>query len=233
MDIHKPKPWHGLREFLKEYVIIVVGVLTALGAEAVVQNLHEARLSAEAKATVRDELNVNITALEPVAKFEPCVSKRMDEIEALLDRADGGEPFTPPGNIGGAVTQSIQTQRWEAATAGGRTSLLSSDEQRAFGRVYSILASISHREDRVRDVWFRLRVLGHVRRLTPEMIYDQRVALSTARDVDNALRRDISEATFYASKVGVKGDAQLLYSPDRKSLPSLPVICQPLARSGA
>ena len=25
MDLHKPKPWHGLREFLKEYVIIVVG----------------------------------------------------------------------------------------------------------------------------------------------------------------------------------------------------------------
>ncbi|MDB5442210.1 MAG: hypothetical protein JWP73_586, partial [Phenylobacterium sp.] len=33
MDIHKPKPWHGLREFLKEYAIIVVGVLTALAAE--------------------------------------------------------------------------------------------------------------------------------------------------------------------------------------------------------
>ena len=33
MDIHKPKAWHGVREFLKEYMIIVVGVLTALGAE--------------------------------------------------------------------------------------------------------------------------------------------------------------------------------------------------------
>jgi len=33
MDIHKPKPWHGWREFLKEYGIIVLGVLTALGLE--------------------------------------------------------------------------------------------------------------------------------------------------------------------------------------------------------
>jgi hypothetical protein len=40
MDIHKPKPWHGVREFLKEYVIIVVGVLTALSAEAGVEWLH-------------------------------------------------------------------------------------------------------------------------------------------------------------------------------------------------
>jgi hypothetical protein len=33
LEIHKPKPWHGLREFLKDYLIIVVGVLTALAAE--------------------------------------------------------------------------------------------------------------------------------------------------------------------------------------------------------
>ncbi len=31
IEIHKPR--HGLREFLTEYLIIVVGVLTALAAE--------------------------------------------------------------------------------------------------------------------------------------------------------------------------------------------------------
>jgi hypothetical protein len=40
MDIHKPKPWHSLGEFLKEYVIIVIGVLTALGAEQAAEALH-------------------------------------------------------------------------------------------------------------------------------------------------------------------------------------------------
>jgi hypothetical protein len=32
MDINRPKPWRGLREFLKEHLIIVVGVLMALAA---------------------------------------------------------------------------------------------------------------------------------------------------------------------------------------------------------
>jgi hypothetical protein len=40
MDIHKAKPWHNFREFLKEYIIIVVGVLTALGAEQAVDQLR-------------------------------------------------------------------------------------------------------------------------------------------------------------------------------------------------
>ena len=36
MDIHKPKPWHGVREFLKEIGTIVIGVLIALGEFKVV-----------------------------------------------------------------------------------------------------------------------------------------------------------------------------------------------------
>ena len=40
MDIHKPKPWQGWPEFLKEIGTIVIGVLIALGAEQAVEWLH-------------------------------------------------------------------------------------------------------------------------------------------------------------------------------------------------
>jgi hypothetical protein len=40
MDIHKPKPIRNWREFLKEYAIIVIGVLTALAAEQAVEWAH-------------------------------------------------------------------------------------------------------------------------------------------------------------------------------------------------
>jgi hypothetical protein len=40
MDIHKPKPWHGVREVLKEVGTIVVSVLIALGAEQAVEAIH-------------------------------------------------------------------------------------------------------------------------------------------------------------------------------------------------
>ncbi|HEY8004225.1 MAG TPA: hypothetical protein VIE16_08355, partial [Phenylobacterium sp.] len=63
MDIHKPKPWRGLREFLKEIGTIVIGVLIALGAEAVVENLHERRLSDEAREAIRDELRIDLGSL--------------------------------------------------------------------------------------------------------------------------------------------------------------------------
>ena len=147
MDIHKPKPWHGVREFLKEYVIIVVGVLTALGAEAVVENLHEQRISAEAREAVRGEINVNITNLAHRLEQGPCVARRLDEIEALLDRAEASGNLGPAANTSAPYHAIIYIQRWQAATAGGRTSLLSSEEQRAFGRVYAQLETLAVRQD--------------------------------------------------------------------------------------
>ena len=82
MDIHKPKPWHGVREFLKEYVIIVVGVLTALGAEQGVEWLHwqaEGRKHRIGAAHGTGERQAD--AQERIA-VERCVDRRIDHWSA-------------------------------------------------------------------------------------------------------------------------------------------------------
>ncbi|HVZ27710.1 MAG TPA: hypothetical protein VG798_03560 [Rhizomicrobium sp.] len=40
MDLHKPRAWHGWRDFLKEFGTIVLGVSVALGAEQAMEWLH-------------------------------------------------------------------------------------------------------------------------------------------------------------------------------------------------
>jgi hypothetical protein len=55
MEIHKPKPWHGWREFLKELGTIVLGVLLALGAEQVVESLHWRHKLERAEENMRAE----------------------------------------------------------------------------------------------------------------------------------------------------------------------------------
>ena len=84
MDIHKPKPWHGLREFLKEYLIIVIGVLTALGAEQLVAWLHGRGQAQEAREAVRTEIAANLGALEWRRSEGACIDRRLKEIAAVL-----------------------------------------------------------------------------------------------------------------------------------------------------
>jgi hypothetical protein len=58
MDIHKPTPWNGWREFLKECAIILVGMLTALSAEQAVEALQSAhKLLRQALPAVRSSPN--------------------------------------------------------------------------------------------------------------------------------------------------------------------------------
>src|ERR1700760_3248000 len=82
MDIHKPKPWHGLREFLKEYAIIVVGVLTALAAEQTAEWLHRRAEVREAREALRAE----ITTAAQISLFsiaeDNCLDKALDRYAA-------------------------------------------------------------------------------------------------------------------------------------------------------
>ena len=210
MDIHKPKPWHGWREFLKEYLIIVVGVLTALGFEAVVQNLHDRRLSAEARAAVRAEINLDLASLAQRDEWQPCVFARFAELEAALAAADAGRAFKPMAYIGRPSGVALYTQRWDAATSGGRTSLLSSDEQRDFARVYAQLLIAEQRQREETDAWGRLRALEGVTHPSSETLARAREALSQARQADYNLRRAIFGSRSYAARIGVKGDANIL-----------------------
>ena len=56
MDIHRPKPWRGLRELAKEIGVIVIGVLIALGGEQIVETFHHSEQAKRAERAMRLEL---------------------------------------------------------------------------------------------------------------------------------------------------------------------------------
>ena len=56
MEIHRPKPWHGLRELAKEVGVIVIGVLLALGGEQLVEALRRGEQARLAERAMRLEL---------------------------------------------------------------------------------------------------------------------------------------------------------------------------------
>ncbi len=230
MDIHKPKPWQGVREFLKEYVIIVVGVLTALGAEAVVQNLHEQRQSAEARDAVRAEINLDLANLKRRANKQACIDRRIGELSAFISKAEAGQPVPPPLTIGEPGRLSVYTQRWEAATAGGRTSLLSTDEQRDFARVYDHLKGVDKYEDKELEAWGELQGLEGVERPSGELLARARGALGQARMVNSSINTDLGEAEDRAAEIGIKGEDPRLITPRQIVAQT---ICPPMSTAPA
>jgi hypothetical protein len=93
MDIHKPKPWHGVREFLKEYAIIVIGVLTALGAEQAVEGLHVRREVSEAREALHDEIAANSTIALFSIEEDRCLAKGLDGYARWAQGGPHAQPF--------------------------------------------------------------------------------------------------------------------------------------------
>lgn len=134
MDIHKPKLWHGGREFVKEIGTIVVGVLIALGAEQAVQWLHWRTDVADAREALKDEVRADAT-LSAVSVVESrCILNGLQDFVAW---AKGG----PHAKLGDALLKSESSTAWDVAKAGQTLSHMPLQERLAFGRFYAGVAN--------------------------------------------------------------------------------------------
>ena len=91
MDFHLPKPLHGWREFAGEVGIIVIGVLIALGAQSVVQDLQAAADAHAFRETVDHEIGMNLFIYDVRSRQFSCDEKRAAELKSWLDRARSGK----------------------------------------------------------------------------------------------------------------------------------------------
>jgi hypothetical protein len=112
VDIHKPKPWRGFREFLKEYAIIVVGVLTALGAEQAVEWAHRGAEVREAREALHTEMGRSLRTLTLEAREDGCWQGAVGAYEAWA-KGTGRKPEWP-----GSLMQGLGPTVWEVAKTG-------------------------------------------------------------------------------------------------------------------
>jgi hypothetical protein len=144
MDIHKPKPWHGLREFLKEYVIIVVGVLTALGAEQAVEWLHWRHEVHVARDAIAFDLRRIIGQAAVKDAEGPCLSRKLSELGDILDNAQVSKRLPPLGYGGVPNTPVWNLRSWTALTTSQTLGHISNREQ-------LLLTGVSLYVDRLRE----------------------------------------------------------------------------------
>jgi hypothetical protein len=176
-----PTPLHGWRQFAGEVGIIVLGVLIALGAQQLAQNVQQRSEAIEASRAVRGELEANMARLASRAAQKHCVENRIEEIQALVDKAAGNPSITTPGWIGRPQYWSMQTARWDAIAQGGRAALLPADDLADYGLLYSWMSNINGVMTKEQADWARLRTLEHMARLTPDMIFELNATLQDAR----------------------------------------------------
>lgn len=220
MEIHKPKPVHNWREFLKEYAIIVVGVLTALCAEQAVETLHEHSRAAEARIDIHAEIARNLTYMNIRNANEACVSRRLDEIDGLIAASAAGNLPPDPIWIGQALGLIMHDGKYKAATQSGSVSLFSNEEQGIYTDLYAMFDTYWEQAVRERAVWADLRTLEKHPPPSAVLDWQLRSAVQKARAARWSIELTRIVAIRDAARIGVT-------SPGEANGPKLSV-CLPL-----
>src|SRR5437868_11970983 len=95
VEIHKPKPIHNWREFLKEVGIIVLGVSIALAAEQAVEYFHWRSQVAQARTFLTAEITRDTANAISRLRTQQCTERRLDELSVILDAASGSGKLPP------------------------------------------------------------------------------------------------------------------------------------------
>lgn len=176
-----PKPLRGWRAFAGEVGIIVLGVLIALAAQELVENWREREEAREARALIRDELATYLGRLDSWQSVNHCITRRLGEVQALLDKAQDGGPIERPNWIGRPQFWTLLKVRWDAAAQSGRAALIPSEELAEYGLMYDWMANAYDSMLIEQADWARLRTLEHLDSLTPETAFELNAALQDAR----------------------------------------------------
>jgi hypothetical protein len=208
MHVHLPKPLHGWRAFAGEVGIIVFGVLIALGAGQVVEAIHWQTEVRTARAELKGEMRRadRVFAFRIAAK--PCIARRLDATDALVERAAKHAPVPHVGRLIPDIGNALNDNIWETRRASQTLAHFGDDELSLLGLYYLQLGNIRFFIGEEARDWGVLEVIeGDPSRLGPEDIAGIRVAIQHAR-FENRLIADIgSDELVYSRSFGVAAPA--------------------------
>jgi hypothetical protein len=209
MDIHKPKPWHGVREFLKEYVIIVVGVLTALAAEQAVEWLHWRHETQGAMAAIRSELARDAAALQGLGAQDVCIDKRL----ALLADWSRGNVQINNEHLTDMDDRprlwSLYSSAWEVAKTGTVAAHIPIEERNKLASLYDQIANQEAHIWRERDDWTALVTFAAADRLDAEDAKALRGAIAVIRTQAAQRRFNTPDLVQAIADFGIKPNQTL------------------------
>jgi hypothetical protein len=135
MDIHKPRPWHGWREFAKEVGTIVLGVLIAIGAEQGVEALHHRDIVRHGEEDLRDNFSRFVEYKAALDQEAPCMAARVAELRAIIDEAAVKRRLPRVGPIPQPYPRPWQIDTWDAMVSSQAATYLPKERGVLYSRI--------------------------------------------------------------------------------------------------
>jgi hypothetical protein len=182
VEIHKPKPIHGWRDFLSEMTVIVLGILIALGGEQLIERLHWHSEVSATELRLSRELGGNVSVAAARVRTLPCIEKRLDEIATVVDEAAKSGKLPPVASVGNPAFFLWGHGTWDTAVASQTTDHFPGQRLANFSRAYQFITRLEAINQQELEDWAELSsIVGPGRAFDSSAAQAARLALSHAR----------------------------------------------------
>ena len=202
---HKPKPVHGWRDFLKEYAIIVLGVLTALTAEQVAERFRWQEAVRDGRESLHREMAFNDGYLRDRLLVEPCIDRNIDAMARMVEAASKAGALPKTGQISLFPGRRLETSEWENERASQSLTHFPRDELEVLGRYYAQIDGLKGWDDEEIRAWANLAVLDNgPKHLGEADIAQLRVSIETARRMEFLITLNAQRVLDWSKSLGVR-----------------------------
>ena len=223
MEVHKPRLISNWRELLKEWGIIVLGVLTALLAEQAVQSVDWQNKVDAALADMNNELGSG-DGPQAYARLSmhDCIARRLDSIRSAVERDDRAQSTALIDTIW-LPERTYDSLAREAATASDIASHMPHERMLQYRIIYEVIPDMDRLSDRELVDLSRLRALPRSGSAleTPEKL--AAIAAVEALRVDNdAISREARFALQHMRLNKLKLDTAFVRENIKEARPHYP-----------
>jgi hypothetical protein len=159
-------PPHGWRAVWWELAIVVLGVLIALAAQQTVEAWNWRAAVAAERVVLRAEVRDNLNSVQDRLVLEPCMTRKLDEIRIVLERAAARQPLGITGPVGLPLPSGGAKGAWNIALAGQGLAHMPQAEQLGFSNAFANFETWDRVREHEREAWLDLAVLDRSAGLT-------------------------------------------------------------------
>ena len=202
MDVRVPTPLHGWRILFGEVGVIVLGVLVALGAQQVVQDLQMQGEVSAFRQTIDHEIALNLYIYDVRTRQTSCVTTQLKELDSWLDKARNGAAV-PPLRTAGPISLSVYRSAWDNRNANVFAHLPEKHRQK-YAEFYDELANNTHEFGLEKEAWRALDPYAEPGQISLEDRRKIRATLSFARSLNGMIDLNVEFSQKIASELGVR-----------------------------
>ena len=218
-----PKLSRSSRSFLREVVIVVVGVLIALALEQLASNWRDRQRTHAIEASMNEELADFAEVFVIRMRSRTCIVAKLDALDALLGRSGGRGPWR---NVGRPSFFFSSRGAWNSDASDLLSRQIGPERLRLYGESYQGMEQFLALAAEEQDQWIALQTLERQDEpLSGDRRWELVEAAAGARNSNLLLSAIAEQMLVNIRRLGIRRNGSMA-NVDLRSRP----LCQPLSR---